>query len=42
MNFKVTGTQSCNNAEGVSNGTDPDFLVSEESQIATDMKNVCQ
>lgn len=42
MSFKVTGTQSRNNAEGVSNGTDPDYLVSEESQIATDMKNVCQ
>jgi hypothetical protein len=41
MNFKVTGTQSCNNAEGVSNGTDPDFSESEELAIANDMKNLC-
>ncbi len=42
LNFKVTGTQLCDNAEGVSEGTDPDSTGSEELAIANDMKSFCQ
>jgi hypothetical protein len=42
VNFKVTGTQSCNNAEGVSDGTDPDFGVEEKITIANDMTALCE
>jgi len=41
VNFEVTGTQSCNNAEGVSDGKDPDFGVKEEITIANDMTTLC-
>jgi hypothetical protein len=40
--FEVTGTQYCDAAEGVSEGTDPDYSTSEEAVIASDMTTQCQ
>lgn len=42
INFRVTGTQSCNNAEGVSDGTDPDSSGSQKLAIANDMTTLCR